>query len=133
MAAPRRESVDLARLTREIDAQLRAGAPGRTVELTVEEPLMVTANRAMLELALGRLLELSWAVTRARPVAHIEVGSLAGPDGTAYFVRDDGLGALDPDDPDLAAVIDVVRAHGGHLWTEAAPGAGATVYFTLPG
>jgi signal transduction histidine kinase len=130
---PRREPVDLARLARAIDAQLRAGSPARRVELTVDEPLQARADPALLEHALGRLLEMSWELTRARPVAHIHIGALAGPDGTAYFIRDDGLGAADADDPDLAAVAEIVRAHGGRFWTESAPGAGATIYFTLGG
>ena len=129
--APRRETVDLAGMVRAIEARLRGGAPDRRVELTVEEPLTVRADPSMLELAMAQLLEMSWHVTRARAVGHVHVGSIRGPDGTAYFVRDDGLGAADPDDPDLAEIAAVVAVHGGRLWTEAAPGAGATIYFTL--
>ena len=129
--APRRETVDLAEMVRAIEARLRSRLPDRRVQLTVEESLTASADPAILEPALAQLLELSWQVTRAREVAHVHVGSLAGPDGKAFFVRDDGLGAADPDDPDLADIAAAVAAHGGRLWTEAAPGAGATIYFTL--
>ena len=79
------------------------------------------------------MLELSWQLTRARPVAQVAIGALAGPDGTAFYVRDNGLGAAEADDPDLADVRDVIARHGGRLWTESAPGSGATIYFTLHG
>ena len=131
MADPRRQTVDLVPLLRAIEARLRARDPERHVELAIDGPLTASADPAQLEVVLEQLLEMSWQTTRVRAVGHVQVGSLAGPDGTAFFVRDDGLGAADADDPDLAEISAIVTAHGGRLWTEAAPRAGATIYFTL--
>jgi signal transduction histidine kinase len=131
VAGPRRETVDLVPILRAIEARLRARDPERHVELAIDGPLTASADPALLETAREHLLEISWQTTRARPLGHIQVGSLAGPDGTAFFVRDDGLGAADADDPDLAEILEIVTAHGGRLWTEAAPRAGVTIYFTL--
>jgi signal transduction histidine kinase len=126
-----REAVDVVALVRELEAALRKRASDHPVELTVDEPMVADADRAQLTTALEILISTAWDLTRARRVGHVHVGALVGPDGRAYFVRDDGLGSAAADDPDLAEVVDVVRAHGGRLWTEAAPGAGATIYFTL--
>jgi signal transduction histidine kinase len=131
VASPQREQVDLARIARSVEQRLRARAPGRRIEITVDEPLVASADPALVERTLGYLLEQSWEVTRARAVAHVHVGGTIGPDGTAFFVRDDGLGAADADDPDLAELADALHAQGGRIWTEATPGAGATIYFTL--
>jgi light-regulated signal transduction histidine kinase (bacteriophytochrome) len=131
VTAPLRETLDLAPIIREIEARLRARTPERHVEVAIEGPLTTSADRLLLEPALEQLLDMSWQTTRARPVAHVQVGSLVGPDGTAFYIRDDGLGGGDADDPDLAEVAAVVEAHGGRLWTESAPGAGTTIYFTL--
>ena len=124
----KRAPVDLAELVRAIAVRLRSD---HKVELTIDEPLVARADPALLVPAIEALLATAWDLTRARRVGHVHVGVLAGPDGRAYFVRDDGLGSASADDPDLAGVLAAVRAHGGRLWTEAAPGAGATIYFTL--
>jgi len=86
-------------------------------------------------------------------VVHISLGS--GPDGVQVAVSDDGPG-IAPGDKDrlfkpygagpgtkpsgaqstgLGLVISrkIIEAHGGALWIENKPGAGATFAFRLPG
>ncbi len=126
-----RETVDVAALAREVETDLKKRAPDRKVELKIDEPLTANADRALLGEMLATLLGLAWELTRGRRIGHVKVGTTAGPDGKAYFVRDDGLGSASADDPDLAGIAAAAARHGGRMWTEAAPGAGATIYFTL--
>jgi signal transduction histidine kinase len=123
--------VDLEPLVREVEARIRRHAPRRAVELTVDPEIALTGDVQLLEDVLEQLLGVAWDLTRVREVGHVHVGRIQGPDGPAYFVRDDGPGAADPADPDLAEIATLLAGHGGRVWTEAHPGAGATIYFTL--
>jgi PAS domain S-box-containing protein len=144
-----RERVDLGRLAREAGDRLRTQHPGRAVELEIDRDLWVYADARMLGIAVDNLLGNAWKFTRPRDIAHVHVGRDAGTG--AYFVRDDGVGfdmahaqqlfapfkrlhaARDFEGTGigLATVARVVQRHGGRIWAEAAPGAGATFYFTL--
>ncbi|MBG9389861.1 sensor histidine kinase [Caenimonas aquaedulcis] len=144
--------IDLAQLARrEIDA-MRRRDPHRVVHVVIPQVLPVRGDARLVSQALFHLLDNAWKFTSKRESAHIELGSKAGPDGEAiYFVRDDGVGfdmayaskmfeafhrihAAD-DFPGvglgLAVVQRIVSRHGGRVWGEAAPGLGATIYFTL--
>lgn len=142
-----REPVDLARLVRDAEGRLRVAHPDRRVELTVETPLRADADARMMTVVLDNLLGNAWKFTRPRTIAHVDVGRA----GAAYYVRDDGVG-FDPQYASalftpfkrlhaarefegtgigLATVARVVHRHGGRIWAESSPDAGATFYFTL--
>jgi signal transduction histidine kinase len=88
----------------------------------------------------------------ARP-GKVEVGAVDGPGGplTTYFVRDNGLGIPEAQQPKvfvafqrlhpgvapgegigLALVRRVVERHGGQVWLESTPGVGTTFFVSLP-
>jgi PAS domain S-box-containing protein len=144
-----RERLDLGRLVRDVERRLRHAHGEREVELVVAEGLVADADARMMQIALDNLLANAWKFTRQRPVAHVEVGRRDG----AFFVRDDGAGfdmayasnlfapfkrlhsarEFEGTGIGLATVARVIHRHGGRIWAEAAPGAGAAFYFTLAG
>ena len=144
-----RERVDLGRMARDAEHRLRAQDPDRAVELSVDRDLWVHGDARMLGVAIDNLLGNAWKFTRPRDIAHVHVGRDA--ERNAYFVRDDGVGfdmahaqnlfapfkrlhaarEFEGTGIGLATVARVMQRHGGQIWAEAAPGAGATFYFTL--
>lgn len=148
------DTVDLALLTRETYADLEGEQRGRTIELRIGEMPPVRGDGALLRHVLVNLLSNALKFTRPRAKPVIEVGALEMPDGTGhvYFVRDNGVG-FDPRDADrlfgvfqrlhhprefegsgvgLAMVRRIIERHGGTIWAEGRPDAGATIYFRLP-
>jgi len=147
----RRERVDLSELARTVAGQLARTEPGRTVEWCIEDGVSARADGALLRLVLENLIGNAWKFTSKQSSARIEFGAVPHEGGIAYVVRDNGVGfdmahagkmfgafqrlhAMH-DFPGtgigLAIVQRVVHRHGGRIWAEAAPGAGATFYFTV--
>lgn len=143
--------VDLAVLVRSLVDDLRRRSPGRDVVVRVPESLVVTGDPDILHVALDNLLSNAWKFTVERSRAEIEVGCRADRVPPVYYVRDNGVG-FDPghagklfvpfqrlhDDRrfpgtglGLSTVQRAIRLHGGMVWAEAAPDAGATFWFTL--
>jgi light-regulated signal transduction histidine kinase (bacteriophytochrome) len=149
----RRETVDLAELTRNIFAQLRRAAPGRNVETVVPDELAAEGDVRLLRGLLENLLSNAWKFTGQRAVARIEVGITKAAGERAYFVRDDGAGfdmayagklfgafqrlhsatEFQGTGIGLATVQRIVHRHGGRIWAESEVGCGATFFFTLWG
>ena len=152
-AEMRREAVDLSRLAREIGDDLRRKHPDRSVEVRVQDGLVVEGDPRLLRVALENLLGNAWKYTRRRPEARIEFGAAPpnGSDGGTYFVRDNGAGfdmthatrlfspfqrlhtlsEFEGSGLGLATVERILRRHGGRIWAEAAVDRGATFYFTI--
>ncbi len=148
-----RERVDLSALATECVADLRRGDPARDIQVSLQSSMQANADPQLLRVALAHLLENAWKFTRDTPHPRIEIGVEQKLNRAAAFVRDNGVG-FDPAYVErlftpfrrlhsprefggtgigLAIVQRVIQRHGGQVWAESAPGAGATFYFTLAG
>lgn len=148
------EPVELGALARELGDALHSSETGREVKLSVQEGLWAHADRNLARILLRQLLVNAWKFTAGRSPGHVEVGRSPDAAGeNAFFVRDNGDGfammyagrmfqlpqRLHRDTgpagsgTGLMIVSRIVGRHGGRVWAESAPGAGATFHFTLPG
>jgi hypothetical protein len=145
-------SVDLGAMAREIVADLAAAEPGRRVAVEIGPQLIAWGDPALLNVAISNLLSNAWKYTRRTPAPRIEFGFRREGDRTAFYVRDNGAGfdmngaeqlfrpfqrlhsesQFEGTGVGLATVERIIRRHGGRVWAEAAPGRGATFWFTLP-
>jgi len=156
----RREQVSLSALAADIAAQLREQERGRDVFCTIEPGLIALGDAHLLRIAVENLLGNAWKYTGKRPRAEIYFGTAAEGDAAlpehargaaVYCVRDNGVGFdmayadklfgafqrlhAEREFPGtgigLATVQRIVHRHGGRIWAQSAPEAGATFYFTL--
>jgi Bacteriophytochrome (light-regulated signal transduction histidine kinase) len=140
---------EVARIAEELQRQ----EPGRHVRFIIQQPVWATADLTLIRTVVQNLMDNAWKFTSGRDDATIEFGMT--PDGTSYnrfYLRDNGAG-FDTTYADklfkpferlhtaaqfpgtgvgLASVRQIVERHGGRVWADGAPGAGATFYFTLP-
>ena len=148
----RSEPVDLSALSRSILDDLQASQPERQVALHVETGLQVRGDAGLLRVTLENLLGNAWKYSSKQAEAEISVGQQLDAAGEpVFFVRDNGAG-FDMAYADklflpfqrlhvvaefpgagigLATVSRVIGRHGGRIWADAAPGRGATFFFTL--
>jgi len=154
-------SVELTRATFDVSAAslralaaLRDGDAQRACDFKVQPGMAASGDPALLERVLKNLLSNAWKFSVRRETAFIEVGcepaDAAGMQ--VFFVRDRGEGfsmahasrLFNPFQRlhlptefnglgiGLAIVQRCVARHGGKVWAEAAPGQGATFFFSLP-
>lgn len=151
---PAKEAVDLSDMASRCAAELSALEPDRRVAVEIAEGMTATGDPRLLRILLRSLMENAWKFTRGRPDARVAVGREdRGCGAPAYFVRDNGPG-FEPALTErlfkpfhrlpnaegvpgigigLASAARVVEYHGGTLWAESRPGAGAAFFFTLSG
>jgi PAS domain S-box-containing protein len=142
---------DLSRMAEDILGELRAAEPERAVETRVAPGLAARGDARLMRAALGNLLGNAWKFTSRQEAPRIEFGACNGPGPQAYFVRDNGAGfdmayagklfgafqrlhsttEFPGTGVGLTTVQRIIHRHGGRVWAEAAPGRGATFYFTL--
>jgi signal transduction histidine kinase len=143
--------IDLSAVATEIASDLKKSDPARAVEFSIAPGLNAIGDERLLRVALDNLLRNAWKFTGKRPSARVEFGRVNG-NTSPFFVRDNGAGFdmayagklfgvfqrlhSTRDFPGsgvgLAIVQRVILRHGGRVWAEAKPDAGATFYFTLP-
>ncbi len=146
-----REAVDVGDLAAAILRRCAAEEPGRNVTWAAPSGLIARADRRLVGEILEHLLANAWKFTSPREAARIEVGAATEGGETVFFVRDDGVG-FEPAHASrlfelfhrahagmelaglgvgLSLAERAVRRHGGWIRIDGAPGAGATVRFTL--
>ncbi len=148
----RSETLDISALAQSTVETLRRKDPQRDVTITIQPQLQACGDRSMISDLLGHLLGNAWKFTAHTSGASIEVGTSQQAGATALYVRDNGAGFDMAYEPKLfkpfqrlhtpsefegagiglASAARIVARHGGKIWTQAAPGAGAAFYFTLP-
>lgn len=145
------DDVDLAVLGRSIAAELAAGRSGEPVRVRIAETLPARGDAHLLRVLLQNLLDNAWKFSARVAGAEVELGARREAGGLVYYVRDNGAG-FDPayagklfqpfqrlhraDDfagsgVGLASAHRIVERHGGRIWAQSTPGAGATFAFTL--
>jgi light-regulated signal transduction histidine kinase (bacteriophytochrome) len=145
------QPVNLSALAESIAADLRKAEPDRPVDWLIASNLCAEGDERLLRVALENLLSNAWKFTRCQPRPCIQFGAVANPQ-FAFFVRDNGAGfdmaragklfgvfqrmhsasEFPGSGVGLATVKRIISRHGGVAWAVAAPGRGATFFFTLP-
>jgi signal transduction histidine kinase len=143
--------VDLSAMARDIATSLSQQHPQRTVTWEIDEGLVVDADKSLMQIAMQNLMENAWKFTGKTPNPTIRVGRALKNGHWACFVADNGVG-FDMTYADrlfgafqrlhhetefagtgigLAIVHRIIRRHEGRIWAEAAPGQGATFFFSF--
>jgi signal transduction histidine kinase len=145
------DSFDLSALVKQVLQELAKAQPERSVSCNVDDGIMVTADIRLCKIALENLLGNAWKFTSKTNSALIEFGVAEQDGARAYFVRDNGAGfdmayavklfmpfqrmhtktEFAGNGIGLAIVQRIILRHGGRIWADARPGAGAAFYFTL--
>lgn len=147
------EPVDVQALLAEVMAQTEAAHAGHPVRWRVLGDVPpVLGDGVLLREVWINLLDNAMKYSADREVSEIELGWCPAPEGTAYWVRDNGVG-FDPAQAEklfgmfarlhherryegsgigLALTRRVVESHGGRIWAESVPGLGACFHLVLP-
>jgi signal transduction histidine kinase len=152
----RKEMIDLTELAHGVvtdlqnrDLQNRDAA--REVAVDIADGLSARGDAPLVTIVLENLLGNAWKYSAKRAAARITFGREAKEKEAVFYVRDNGAGfdmahaaklfapfqRLHRDSEfegtgiGLATAQRIISRHGGRIWAEAAPGAGATFFFTL--
>lgn len=147
----KRTPLDMTSIAQSVVEELRMAHEGETPDVVIGTLPDTTGDGTLVRQVFANLLGNAFKFSAQREAARVEVG--AGEEGgeAVYFVRDNGAG-FDMRYADklfavftrlhgaefagtgigLALVHRIIQRHGGRIWANSVPNAGATFYFTLP-
>ena len=132
-------------------AHLQPEMAGRAIAWQISELPTIQCDAGLLEQVFANLLGNAIKYTRLRESAVVEIGHATRDGESVIFVRDNGSGfdmqyydklfgpfqrlhrqeEFEGTGVGLAIVQRIIHRHGGRIWAESAPNAGATFSFTL--
>lgn len=150
-----RVSFDMHALWHEVLSEMMPDLVGRNIHVTIGKIPWCNADPVLLRQVLVNLLGNAVKYSRTRESAIVDISFIAptNGDGATYVIKDNGIGFdmrhVDklftvfqrlPNARDfegtgvgLTTVQRIVQKHGGRIWAESEPEAGATFSFTLGG
>jgi signal transduction histidine kinase len=146
-----RREVPLTPLVEDVVNQFRSSADGRTIDWQIEELPVVECDPALAKIAVTNLISNAVKFTRVRERATIRIRPVETDGQVGLAVEDNGVGfkmayagklfglfqrlhredEFEGNGAGLALVHRIAHKHGGRVWAEAEPDAGATFYLTL--
>lgn len=143
--------VNLSAIAEEVLKELSLETPDRSVRTHIEPNVIVSGDSRLLKMVMVNLLGNAWKYSSLKKEALIEFAVEQTETGPVYSVRDNGDGfdmknvgrlfrvftrlhastQFEGTGIGLATVQRIISRHGGRIWAEAQPGAGATFFFTL--
>ena len=145
-----RADVDVTAVALQVGEEVRKRG-SVSAQLVVSEGLTASADVRLVRVLLENLLENAFKFSAKRTDARIEVGARLEGKTSVFFVRDNGAGfdssaakklftafqryhrptEYEGTGIGLATAERIVSRHGGRIWAESTPGAGATFFFIL--
>ncbi|MDD5628196.1 MAG: response regulator [Elusimicrobia bacterium] len=144
-------AIDMSASAQAVWEELKCGCGGRKVELVIQDLPPAQGDPSLIRQVLANLISNAVKFTAGREPARIEVGGEKDQGFNRYYVKDNGAG-FDMANADrlfgvfqrlhradefegtgvgLAIVKRIVQRHGGRVWAQAQPEAGAAFFFTL--
>jgi light-regulated signal transduction histidine kinase (bacteriophytochrome) len=145
--------VDFKTLVQEAIQEMEPETRGRNVVWQIGDLPFILCDRSMFRLVWINLISNALKYTRPREQTKITIGCTTDVNGeNVFFIRDNGVGfdmkyadklfgvfqrlhradEFEGTGIGLANVKQIINKHGGRVWSEAAPNAGAAFYFSLP-
>lgn len=148
----RRSEFNMEALAHKLVDELKPMVGGRDIHFEIRQLPSAYGDLAMINQVLANLLSNAIKFTALRDSPVIEVGCASENDENIYYVRDNGMGfdmqfsdklfglfqrmhssrEVEGTGIGLVIVKNIIEKHGGRVWAEGQPEAGATFYFTLP-
>lgn len=148
-----RTTIEMRGLAESVVAELTDAGQYAGAEITLGELPPAIGDPSLIRQVFVNLIGNAFKFSRKSSTPRIEVGWRTDADNTVFFVRDNGVGfnmkyapklfqvfqrLHNPEHYEgtgvgLAIVQRIIQRHGGRVWTESEPNAGATFYFSLPG
>jgi two-component system OmpR family sensor kinase len=139
------EASSLSDAAREAAAEVSVSTPGWSIRYALDpEATVLPVSRRSLRLVLVHLLRNAVQANGGR-ASHVEVGSRRGADGIEWWVKDDGRGLPETQEPrlfecfaagataglGLFVVRQLVAGWGSSVRVHSEPGAGATIFILV--